>query len=696
MSQQREIVEYVISLGDGYARQAGQAADATHRLGSSAGSAEKGLGSLQRVAEKSAGMMGGVFGDVADVLFDVAGGISESGGAIGSLGVAAGIGAAGVAAIGIAALGGASAIHDMVMGAEALQKRLGEISGSEPLPPETTEALDDYRQTALGAEAASADLKVQVAGLAAAAFEPAMAAAAGLLGRLDDLLPSADALTGTLDTMTNVGRAGVAVFTLGASEAVAYALGLRDLEEDGRAAAAALDDLAAAGTRARQSTGEAVTAIQRDAMLSATGASDAQIRLVQSTDAIDAAVQAYVDTLDLAVEADRALADAAFESGQLRKDQLQSALEQAEAEKALAEAKRDGAAADRESAAAAKVRAAALAELDAEASADAARVRAELLAQNDAALAGDAANAALASTAGSIDTSGLEGAISGLGGDIAGSALQGLLPVLSGGAGGAVGALGAAGPVGAAIAAVVGLPDLIDGIADTLGGLGDMFDTLPDRLGTALGETLPNLIGDLPDLVTAIVQAVLELPGVIVQAVPELVSELTQLVPRLIVDLGTMLVDQIPALFADGLEFLLSGGLIGAVAEGVWDALNDLFAGLPQKFADKIGEALMSITKPFQDKEGRVLGTDFTAEGGRSLFGVELPSFDRGSSEITRTGVAKVHKGEEITRAGRGRSAGGGHTFHIYGPDTREIIRQIREVVGGDFGPGYGLGETVP
>lgn len=397
----RNDVSLAASFADRHLK--GMADGVKKHSGAATASASASFSSLQRVAEKSAGMMGGAFGDVADVIFDVAGGISESSSAIGSLGVAAGVGAAGLAAVGIAAVGGASAIHSMIMGAEALQARLGEISGSEPLPPEAAAALDDYRQTALGAEAASSGLQVRLAALAADAFEPAMAAAGGLLGRLDDMLPSADALTGTLDTMTNVGRAGVAVFTLGASEAIAYALGLRDLDEDGRAAAEMLTDLAAAATKARQSTGEAVVAIQKDAMLTATGASDAQIGLVKSTDAVDAAVQAYVDTLDLTVESERALADAAFESGQLRKEQLKAAVDLAEAEKRLAESKRERAEADRESAKATAEDAAALrgmqvelAKLAAEDAADSARIRAQMLAGNDADIAAEASAAALA------------------------------------------------------------------------------------------------------------------------------------------------------------------------------------------------------------------------------------------------------------------------------------------------------------
>jgi hypothetical protein len=264
---------------------------------------------------------------------------------------------------------------------------------------------------------------------------------------------------------------------------------------------------------------------------------------------------------------------------------------------------------------------------------------------------------------------------------------------LSGGASGAIGGLGAAGPVGAAIAAVVTLPDVLRGIDDTIGGLVGMFEDLPAALTTALEETVPAILESIPQLVSAVLQAAIEIPGIVLEAIPEIVAGLVGMLP----DLISGLVDAVVKLGQEVLSSMLSGGLFVAIGEGVWNALNDMLNGVPQKIAEAILRVFEPLLKPFRDKEGRFLGTDLRAEGGRSLFGIELPSFARGTSEITRTGVAVVHRGEEIRRPGQARTGGAAPVIHVHGAtDVREVVRQVRAVLGGDYGPSYGTGEVLP
>jgi hypothetical protein len=310
----------------------------------------KSLDNLQRVGEKTASMLGGAFGDVGDVVFDM-------GSKLGAIGGPAGIAVAGVAALALGAAGAASAIDDFIASADDGIERLKDISGSKPIPPDTIQALDEYRQASLGAEAAAATLRVEVAGLASAAFAPAANYAAGLGSALVELLPSANAVKDAVADVAHVSRVATGVMTLGASEAVRYALGVDTLTASARDGSSALRDLARdqEALNAHMSAAERVVQIQSDAILAATGASDAQQRLARDTDAIDTATRKYIETLDLEDAAQRALADAAFESAEARKRQLASATAAAEAEKALAEAKKRAAEAERRHAEDAKI-----------------------------------------------------------------------------------------------------------------------------------------------------------------------------------------------------------------------------------------------------------------------------------------------------------------------------------------------------
>lgn len=289
----------------------------------------------EAIAKKLAAQFGGVGND----LLDLAG---SAGGAIGSVGVAAAGAAAGVAVLATATVAGAKAIHEFIASADDAIVRLDDIAGADPIPPETTQALEVYRQASLGAETAAARLQVQVAGLAAAAFEPAASAAGGLLTRMDALVPSVDTVSSSIELMTNVGRAGVAVLTLGVSEAVRWGLALNDLADAAREAADDLEDQArsAEALKSHEAAAKELAKIQTESILKMTGSSDAAIGLAKEIDRLDEVYNAYVKDLNLADEATRLTANAAFESIQVAKAQAVAEHEAAEAKKAHTEALR--------------------------------------------------------------------------------------------------------------------------------------------------------------------------------------------------------------------------------------------------------------------------------------------------------------------------------------------------------------------
>lgn len=267
---------------------------------------------------------------------DVSIGMESMGGvALGATAVFAGL------AVGTYAL--ATGLHAFIEGADGAIKRLDAISGTPPLPADSIKSLDRYRQSALGAEAQADRFKVQVAALAAEAFEPAMAALGGLIVEMNKAVPSVQEFGQDVEAVKLVTRSLLATFTLGISEALRFAIGLDDLAAEGRAAAEGLDDTdrAATALAAHMSAAEKIVEIQADALLAMTGASDGMQAAFKQTEAIDKATQEYIATLDLAVPAEKALADAAISSGEVRKKQIMDVEAAKEAAKALTKAQQE-------------------------------------------------------------------------------------------------------------------------------------------------------------------------------------------------------------------------------------------------------------------------------------------------------------------------------------------------------------------
>lgn len=239
------------------------------------------------------------------------------------------------------------------------------------------------------------------------------------------------------------------------------------------------------------------------------------------------------------------------------------------------------------------------------------------------------------------------------------AAINDTASALGGGVDGVTSLLAAAGPIGAAIGASLNLGSITDSLDGLVDGLMSAITDLPSILTRLLSEVVPSILSSLPDLAGALVEAVVQLPAILIAALPEILKAQVMALVELPVQIASALWDALRDL-----------------PQLIWEGLKDLFNGI------------------FKDKEGRVLGTDLRgAKGERSLFGAR---FDSGSREITRTGMALLHRGEEVRRrAYRGPTTGGGHTINVYGPDTREVVREIRTLLGGDYGYAYGTGDSL-
>ncbi len=227
------------------------AREAEKAAAAAASAADKRAGGAIKALEKLGALGGGPLQGVTGGIGDLADMFEGASAAGGGAAIAAGAAAAAFLAIGVAVVGGASAIHGFIGSADPLIARLKEIEGSEGLPPATIEALDEYRQSSLGAEVAASRLHVTVSGLAAGAFEPAMDALGGLLIKVNDFAEgSGGAMVQVLQDISEAGQTMLPVVTLGGSKVASWALGLDDLGSSGRDAARDLRDTAAAGHEA--------------------------------------------------------------------------------------------------------------------------------------------------------------------------------------------------------------------------------------------------------------------------------------------------------------------------------------------------------------------------------------------------------------------------------------------------------------
>lgn len=686
----RKVIEWVFEVKGTAAADAERLADSIDHVRTSAKDADRSLDDIKR---GSAAVFGGMVGDVEDV-----------GRGLMALGGSAGVAAAGVAGTGLAigalavgAFKGAEAIHSLIEGSDALIERLAEIDGAAGISPEATAALDRYRQASLGAEVASAELQVQVAALAAEAFEPAMAGLSAFLRGLLELLPAAESVTAEIEAMQLVARVAMGVMTLGASEAVRYGLGLDEVTAAAREANAVfLDQAAALEEVARgMEAASAFADIQTAAMVAMTGASGAQVRLAQEMEEIDRVTAEYVATLDTADAAERALAEAAYQSAEIRKGQLAATQAEAEAKAAAAEASRLSAAAMREESAAtaqaAKDMAWLVSLLDegvrmrtsftehAQSQADA--VRSSL----DAALPTEGLAEAFAAidapTNAQIDAR-ISQAEKTLKSDIASATADKVAGMGDALQGGLTGILSALGPYGSIAATII---EILPQASELLGAVMDQalgfVSDLPQMLDTLLSEGIPTFIGNIDDLVLGIVDSLDEIVVAIVGSLDDLLIAVVKLPIELIRGLLGMLAD---------LGTVIMDALLGAFAS-LWDTIKEFFRTIFS--GDKTKKTGTNLA------DGRFFGADISPND-EGWFGA-FKSFDVGGV-ITKTGMAQVHAGEMIGTPEKlaqamGRNPGAGQVVVNVGTvvgNTDEAVRQIAEGLRRQLG-GFGSGASI-
>src|SRR5262245_1527970 len=122
------------------------------------------FGRLEKATTASLGKIGGVFGELGDVVFDIVGPIAEVSGSLGGVaGAVAGVGTAGVAAAAGVALYVAG-VREIVQAAGEARDRLEDQGLAAKIPPEAKRSLDQYNEAATELNEALDILTVTVGG----------------------------------------------------------------------------------------------------------------------------------------------------------------------------------------------------------------------------------------------------------------------------------------------------------------------------------------------------------------------------------------------------------------------------------------------------------------------------------------------------------------------------------------------------
>lgn len=329
---QKQMKAMVDKVASEYKRMEAAAAKAAANQAKASGSSYK---SMADAAKQATALIGGSFGKLGQVAFEFGGKATTALGAFG--GAAAIVG--GVALAGVAAARGVDALVDS---ADQAVQRLDKLGRVDALPAGVVDSIRQYQKESKAASVASDELRATVGGLVAGAFEPVIASVAGAVIGLEKLLPAVDDAKRAVNEVVQISRNISDVGTLGALPLARYVLGLDDLDDAGRAAAESLALAEEATKRLNDSlsAGEKIASIQADALLEMTGASDAMKSASKEVDSLDDALNKYVATLDLADPAERALADAASASIEVRKKQVVADAQATDGQKKLTEAMR--------------------------------------------------------------------------------------------------------------------------------------------------------------------------------------------------------------------------------------------------------------------------------------------------------------------------------------------------------------------
>ncbi len=653
----RELVTYEIRMGGELADNAAHAAREVRGLEDASRDADRAVDSLGRGGEKIAAMIGGPLGDLADLAFDVGGAIGSAEAAIGAAGVAAGISTIAVVGLAVGLVGVASATADAY-------DRLVELRLEALIRPEDAEGVHLYRQ-------ATSDLSIALDLLAVSAGAGPTAGVAQLT----------TALTGGIVALQE-GSAWALAFGAALTDGLFAALTPEDSAlVDGLARA--VDRMGEAWDRAYgyaepwlslgAELGGSLSELAQGVLLGPVAILDRLVAKGQEFGAVVESAQAAADAV--APTAGEPEAPAEFVGPPLPTSRPAPA-RPAAPPRAPAPSQPT------------PVKVVAIEDWplgDAIVREAQETTRAIRDSADDAGEAGDAAVAALeelqrqlyAATVGR-DSADLFGGPTSV--DVAGQEIAGLreqLPGILTEAG-----TRALGPLGAQLVPLAQIPSLITASLGVYQSLTQTFEDLPETIGTVFREQLPELIELAATLPQVVVEGLGRLPGEIVSSLPEILPALASAV-------------------AQGVWYLF-GGLTVDLFRSLADVLFD---GLGTKIVDGFKEAVTDlvgrITAPFEDKEGRFLGTNLNAaKGAVSVFGLEIPRFASGTPMIEREGLSFLDVGERVLtakeNAERGRGGGGGGVSIQIGAvhgvqDARAFLRELREILGTTGGLGESL-----
>lgn len=330
---------------------------------------------------EAAGKVAGAFSGQLGSAFNAATNLGQG---LGGLVSPAGLAAAGIGTVAFAATQAMRAMRDLVDSLDETVERLEQIEGVPPIPPHVLESLERWEQASLGAEAATLQLRAEIA----SGLEPVMTdlthtmasavrTATDVYRGLRDMYQGARQAKQAWDDMVAsakeaLGPFGSVLFALydvveGARSFIAAGglLGMvyRRLRDDGEAAADGLRDIAAATEEAREAldeyvrTAEAYLGLQEEVILGLTGATDEQVRYARAVERINRVVDERLASLEAeGALTQQAIADAETlrqtaiaQAAQLR-DEAEARRQARDAAEQLAEARRRAAEAARQEA----------------------------------------------------------------------------------------------------------------------------------------------------------------------------------------------------------------------------------------------------------------------------------------------------------------------------------------------------------
>jgi hypothetical protein len=257
------------------------------------------------------------------------------------------------------------------------------------------------------------------------------------------------------------------------------------------------------------------------------------------------------------------------------------------------------------------------------------------------------------------------------------SAVSNIAGALQGGLGGILTALGPAGAIAATVIEL--LPQLSTLIDDAVEQAFGFVRDLPGILETLLSETLPDLLVDLPDLVSEIVGSIDEIVLAIVAAAPELILAVATLPLRIMVEFYKAIPDMVRG-FIDG---------FGQMLRDMWEAVKEFFSNLFR--GDK------SKTTGTNILDGRLFGLDISPDD-QGWFGAFKGDGGGGSSRRLTQDTGDLARSQSSQMSQVLQRGGNAQTVNVQigtvVGNNEEAMRQIADGLRRQLGS-YGIGTSL-